>query len=377
LLAVAAAAVAFIFFPTACDAWPFEENPAFQIAESHIQISYSFFGPNDVFWLDNRALVFAGAENGPEPWPWPKPDASQVLFPDAKARIYIWRMGEEPRVYQPAKWPKRGTRLHQNYLCAAGGKITYSSDGFAENQAVPIMTGSPGKERPASMTFVTRNLQYFPFEFRTTDLELVNRSCDQIFAPKMAGHRWVPSHSEAVALDFGPVGQPEMAPVPLTIASLTGEKNVPVRGVDPNAIVARCTSTLPWEDDFVVWGCPDTWKKHPEVISVWKIRKDGSSERTDIHVGHLILNNLLPFRNGYYLWVTGTKGDEPGTTTQGAGLYLVRGGQLHQILSGFMMEPRAISPDGCLAAFAKNTALYAISFRQHLVVYDLCKAAKM
>jgi hypothetical protein len=363
-----------------CRAGLLDSKPAFQIAESTVQVPDDGLGPNDVFWLDDRKLVFAGADNGEDPSFWHRPKTDEVLFPKDKARLYLWRLGEAPQVYARAAWPKRGTNLSNNYLCAGNGQITWSTDGFTPpergSKAIPpaaVMMGALGRETLSKFSFYDDPARY-PREYRAWDLDIVSRSCTQVAAPQLYDGVWVPSRSARFALDFGPrMGDGQ---APLSVVALADGKRVPVRGVDARAVSPGCTHPLPWEDTILTWGCPVTWKMHPDVVPVWKVRADGSSERINMHTANLVLDYLVPYKHGFFLWSDGSRTDPNHIAIADAGLYLVKKDGLTRVLSGSAWVPRAISPNGCLAAFARSTALAGIMFRQHLVILDLCKAAE-
>lgn len=345
-----------------------ERTSPFQVAETRQRINHF---RADVYWLDDNTLVFAGADTGPIK------NGEPSAFPDEKAGIYIWKMGSDPAPYKAGAWPQTGTRVSENYLCAANGKIMFSTRAYIPTLAgfeVPVMEGQIGREAPSSFRYYRSD----PAWSRPVVDDVVGKRCDQFHFEGMKDRRWQISHLREQVLDMGPAKsyeswEPRPVQIPtdavFRLIDVRSGNVRPVSGIDPHWALPGCEQPLSWEKAFVTWVCAhDTSEKGVDFFPVWKIRSDGSVERIDAHLGNLVGPQLVPFRDGYLFVSWGRYG----SNEDAAGIYLLANGRLKKIASG-NYRAKAISPNGCLGAFSNSVQFAFGGVFDRLTVFDFCK----
>jgi hypothetical protein len=347
--------------------------PQILVGESQLWI-------NNAYWLDDKTLVFSGAESD-------LPDNAEttgslapgyVQFPGSKAHLYTWTMGEQPRVYRPETWPPPGSQYFQNYFCAADGIITYSQEPFTGKgpSQWPVVSGPLGMEAPSGVMEQHGELGW---SLINSSANGIGKRCDQYNAPWIAekSHPWSISYDRALILDRGkrefepwkyaPVNpKPER---PFTLVRLPDRKETPVIGVDPHW--ASCVQTPSWERTFVAWTCSSgSDDEKVKQLPIWKIHADGHATRTDFAPGQLGMLDLIPFRDGYDFIAYGTY--ERGFSD--AGLYAIAQGKPKRLLAG-RFKSLALSPNGCLDAMSDENSFEFDGTREHVIILDLCAAA--
>ncbi|MBN8907400.1 MAG: hypothetical protein J0H99_12390, partial [Rhodospirillales bacterium] len=350
-----------------------ESVPQILVGESKLQI-------HNAFWLDDRTLVFGGAEDD-------LPDNAEITdslapgnvqFPENKAHLYTWVMGEQPRVYRPEAWPAPGSQFFSNYFCAADGVLTYSQEPFIGKGSGRwrVVSGPLGAEAPAGVMEHHSELGWSLINLSTNG---VGKRCDQYNAPWIAerSHPWSISYDRKIILDRGKREfEPwKYAPVnpnperPFKLVSLPDRKETPVIGVDPHWVT--CVQTPSWERTFVAWACPiGSGAEAVKQFPIWKIHPDGHATRTDFTPGQLGTLYLIPFRDGYDFIAYGTH--ERGYSD--AGLYTILKGKPERLLAG-RFKSLALSPNGCLDALSDENNFEFDGTRKHVIILDLCAAA--
>jgi hypothetical protein len=376
------AAVAALFLLSSCEIRDIQtEQRAYRVDETHIQVSRD---RNEVFWLDAKTVVFNGIDNGAPP-----EDAfqapSQIAFNNKPSHIYIWVLNQEPRALSVDHWSDTvAERLRQN-LCAANGNIYYASSPHPNDGELRLwdnVTGPSARERSRRYYLGSGHHRWHPLVVGVFDHSKVNRRCEQVFAPELSEHNWLPSWRGDLIFDLGSttvrlVPGRQLGPdgyYPLVIRKVGANAVIPIRGIAPPDIWPACGYALMWENSVVAWKCPPDGGAVPETVPVWKIHADGSTERTMLNLHRIVTRGLYPFRDGYFAEVSGTWDDDGQVDLTTSGIYVLVGNNWKKVLDEHY-ELRAISPNGCLAAFA-------VFYRDnenilpHLAIYDLCRAAR-
>jgi len=357
-------------------------GPSFQRDEAPRDLFVTTLIGKSVYWLDNDTLVFSGSRGKPIP---AFPIISERQY--GRENIYIWRLGEEPKVYKPEKWQVPGTLWGANYLCAQDGQIYFSiapmkfSDHRLRQWSTTVMIGPPGHESPAAFSLGSDILGETPINLLSQNT--VGKRCTNYVDPQMAQHKWVISRHSDTILDFGAYTDDmrnwnEPIDLPLRLIRVRDRHSVVLSSVDHRWARSMCAESLSWEDAFVVWRCEGLDATLLDVHSypIWKIKTDGTVIRTTMHTGDLWGVHLVPSRSGNFVVASTTQTmtkERRGGVPEEAGLYSVDDhGELHLLVHGDFY-PMAISPNGCLGAFATRSKL---TKAEHLVVFDLCKAAQ-
>lgn len=321
--------------------------------------------PENVSWLDDKTLVFVGAE-----------PRGGFGFAPQYAHIYIWRMGSSPQVYRPDLWSPRGLSFPNTYLCAAEGEIHYSADAIAEpsksepRPATSVMAGPLGREvNKQEILRVADHVANFGLPLWS----LAGNRCDR-FTRRDGGRAlrndaWNISYRRDYALDFGSFVRGKFLYGAPRLFSWPSLKEIPLKQ-RPVDVRPPCTTSPPWERAFIAWACPGLSADMMDRTrySIWKILMDGNVIRTDVFTGDLWGITLIPTRDGYFAEVAGSKHFmEP--KDPDAGIYRIQNGKLKKLLDG-AFAIQAVSPNGCLGAFA------TVELKRKMTVIDFCKLAR-
>ncbi|HKX35589.1 MAG TPA: hypothetical protein VJM79_02855 [Rhizorhapis sp.] len=343
------------------------------VGESRLQIHPARY---DAFWIDDQTLIFAAADNGAGEITGPYDDV--FSFPKEKVHMYVWKMGDSPKPYKLGAWPEPGTQVYQNYLCAFNDEIFYSvkadpTRDFTKSWTAMIMQGPLGKEKLVEFRKVASEEWSPPLSF-----DPVGRRCDQLHVPQMKGRSWKGSYFGDLVLDFGPLDDRERegakdAASNGRVLSLISRGSVSIAlKIDAPGVSALCTRTPSWENVFLVQPCVNDidWSS-ANSFPVWKVDSLGNVRGIDVPTGAFIAPEVVPFRRGSI--VIGSYSKETSEDArQQLGIYYASQGQLKLILKG-NYRALAISPNGCLGAFAKATLFGFGTSRERILVLDLCK----
>jgi hypothetical protein len=356
-----------------------DSGEIYKVGETHIQIERDL---NEAFWYDDHTLVFSGIDNGPESLANSYSWMPQVGYDGRKSRIFVWKLGEVPRVYRPElQWEDSALAINR-FLCAAKGRIYYSTSlAFTGDHITrwSAMVGMLGNERATTVEFKDGEGR-FPIEFYLENG--IDRRCEQIFAPAMVGRNWRPSWRGDALLDLGRLVSPPWTsiisnnspPEPIVLRDSISGAIIPVRGINPSMVLPVCSVALPWDNTFAVWRCSGHQGAKRKSIAVWQIRGDGSSIRTEIDLNYLVADEVLPFRDGYFASASGNWDENGQVNPNARGTYIFTQTGWRKVL-GEGYEFRSLSPNGCLAAFATKAHLHT-TISPHLSIFDLCKAKR-
>lgn len=317
-----------------------------------------------VHWLDDKTLVFVGSSSSSE-------------FSGLSARIYVWTLGGQPKVYRPDVWPTSSKTVPYIYLCASEGRIHYSITTVAEpskevvRPVTKVMVGPLGQEASRDeIVIVHDSIGNWMFSSR-----VAGKRCDKFSrrwafdGPQLKGRAWTISYHRDYALDFGPLVREKFLYNEVRLLRWPSLKEVPLKQF-PTDIRPACTTSSSWERSFITWACPGLSADMlgRTSYSIWKILQDGNVIRTDVFTGNLWGITLIPARDAYFAAVMGSKNFH-GTDDPDAGIYRIQKGRMRKVLYGpFAIQ--AVSPNGCLGAFA------TVEQTRRLVVIDLCEMAK-
>jgi len=343
-----------------------------KIAETDLQIDS---GGRHAYWLDDETLVFVGADSKDDRDRFGEPP---VAFPHFKARIYIWKMGSTPQLYRPDVWPAPRSLAYKNYLCASEGKIAYSTSlpetGPKVGMSAKVLMGPVGEETPQE---VRRLGAVDPRWSYTAPFLVTGKRCDEYFAPWMQDRYWSVSYDRKTILDQGPRvihGPWEPKPVgksgkKVRLFRVADRSVIDVPDVDAHWTDIDCVEAPSWEPVFVTWRCIEGRELDETTIRpVWKIFPDGRSERTDIQLGRLSTQAIIPVRGGCALISWGMRGVDH---REDAGIYAVQGGKPVLGLKG-LFRALAVSPDGCRVAYAMSTRHAFGDSRDRMIVLSYC-----
>lgn len=332
--------------------------PKINIAESHIQIL-----DNDiVFWRDPVTVVFRGADRGKEPGDGEHLPSDWFEFPDNKAQLFEWKLGQVPKAFSVDGWPRIGIPKWGMYFCTAEGEVTF--DRRLANKSVPASTQLPNRQN-SDRGILKSGWWSSPYYFDMRD-----GICRHVPGPQMQDHRWNITYSDRYILDFG-VRDKRLHGKKLTdVVHLIDTKKwkpipiigIPRSGDDVDVVVPS------YEDSFVMWN--RNKDKNGNVLNLWKVYPDGRSVHTSVLYNKYKISEVIPYKFGYYFIMHGQEGDK---YWGGWGLYILEHGKFRQVWRG-VTEFAAMSHDGCHGAFRKiwyGGFMGEVSHNS-LVVINLC-----
>lgn len=324
-------------------------------------------------WLDDNTIVYQG------------------LPPEAKyysqRKLYLWRLGSEPRLYQPDRWPIGDPVMA--YMCADKGKIYLSvgevtfdevaapPSGKGSTNAIPIgarapiLSGPLGKERPGErhIFWLNDKLQRIaPTSHGWGGRgSLAGHNCDDLVDPNMIGRVWGANYSGKAYLEFKRTGSTPIFSNDLVFTSLTTGFRREIH-LDQQ-VEFGCEETPAWDDSFFITDCSAGWDDETRAMPFREGRRimpDGAVTLIRIPNGPRVWGaDVVPYRDGYIVAGTGSVSRQPNDY---GGVYLFDGRKLSKRLKG-QFRVAAVSPSGCRAAFNDETN----SKKTVAVVAKLCE----
>jgi hypothetical protein len=372
-----------------------QAHPSYVVGEAELLVDNR---AHQVTWLDDQTVVFVGEEK--------RPDQAAFDYGLDRARIHVWRPGQEPRAYATDRWPAMSGDA-RTYVCAADGQIRYAIAPLRTERGVAtasfdgkplgptshrdlvlswkqkILQGALGHEVEAwrSMpAYSLRGAMRFPVNAPGGGGVggVASRDCDHYADARMDGRLWAPNRRKTAYLDMGAQGEFGVGDLPrLTLESADGAARTVFEGPFDH-IVSRCLDTPAWEDSFILYNCSHGWNdetRAAKVLTVYRLDVARRTlEPTAIENSPVLWGaDIGRYRDGYFIAANGAPSQEPGRS---AGLYIVRDGKPVRLLAGRYHAP-SLSPDGCrVAVHREETPLGAVAPLANLVVVDLCRAER-
>lgn len=331
------------------EAWPAVFGPDYEVVNSGMAASIE-----DIFWLDNRRVIFLGTNE-------PKPRTVEEKLSRDTAKILIWDTEtNEVRVYDPSV-PNRS-------ICYADGRLYYplgeAPRAGTEYGVFYYMAGSLGEERRHE--FLQDKAVNDRWRFNEFSCGLVKRP-----AVVPDGGGWMPLKAEHGFLRFVPVKDQYY----MDVIFLDGSKSIklPFNDEETWPTIAEWYAL---QGGYFMYE-PATSNKErarwqeTNCLRAWWLYPNGETESTCVPAGvwaEYGADFIAPIRDGFVFSVLTQPSDV-------RGLHVVIDGESSRIIGGLTEKP-VVSPNGCQIAFAHAPTYAALrpggEGRRTLKMVDVC-----
>jgi hypothetical protein len=355
--------------------------------------------PGRVFWLDNDTTVFVGE--------FERPGQGGFGYDIDRAKLYLWRLGRQPRAYATDRWP-RLSGSGGSYICAANGRIGYAleprraemgplparwrapSRTLSTSQEITlawkqkIAEGAPGQEieRERVMLRATADGEIrYPINQDEAPLVHTNlRDCEDYSDDRKNGRIWVRSYDQQYYLDFRGGETLKSGYVERFLLEGADGSNPKVFSGPFDHLREYCVGAPSWESSFVLYDCAHGMtdeSRAERALTIYRVNApSGKLIETRVDNTEALWGiDVARYKNGYV--IASTAAASPNWRKY-QGIYIVSD-QTSDIqkpkllVRGAFKEP-AVSPDGCRVAVLRSHRT-PNKFRSlsNLVVIDLCR----